>query len=597
MIGEGGTLPESPGRFLDSPWPRSQNRMAVRDIPPSSGVFLRPPSLMPPMPLNQIGRYEITGTLGLGAMGVVYKAHDPLIERTVAIKTVGRAGLSRQETEEFEQRFFREAKSAGRLNHPNIVTIHDIGRSDDQAYIAMEYLDGRSLRDILDSGIVLPARRIAEIVADIADGLAFAHANGVVHRDIKPANIMVLDNGTAKIADFGVALVPGGSATLAGRAFGSPKYMSPEQIAGEKTDGRSDIFSLGAVLYEMLTGQPPFTGESVIAILNQVLTYGTPPLPSRRNPGLAAGFDRIVGRALARDPAGRYQNAAEMAGDLRRLWGIPGPVQRESDGDGAVRSGPPAAGAMYDPDATLQISVAAPPEILAGIAAELRREHPVAEPARQGQGTDHAPPGAAPLPAGGHDADATLLVDAVPPPKNRPPGLLRYGVGLAALALLAGVVLLRPASPPAPADTGLKTAVPVPLAPGGDVQGAGRPGTAEARPESNGERAVAPPATVAAPPRPIDGRPAPSAVAEGKADKAKSAASGSGKKPPPESVDLKPATETSVNWRTAMRADLAACEQKTFFQRIYCLEKARWKHCPGHWGSVEECPPGPREGG
>jgi serine/threonine-protein kinase len=168
-------------------------------------------------------------------MGIVYKARDPLIDRIVALKTVA-LDLSSEESEAFEQRFYREAKSAGRLNHPNIVTIHDVGKSGDVAYIAMEFLQGRSLRDILDSGLVIPAERIAEIVAQVADGLAFAHDNGVVHRDIKPANIMVLDTGRVKIMDFGIARLPVGSHTVAGNVFGSPKYMAPERVAGA-TDG------------------------------------------------------------------------------------------------------------------------------------------------------------------------------------------------------------------------------------------------------------------------------------------------------------------------------------------------------------------------
>lgn len=275
------------------------------------------------MSLKQLGRYEISAILGRGAMGVVYQAHDPLIERTVAIKTISYAGLTPAEAEEFESRFFREAKSAGRLNHPNIVTIHDVGRSDDLAYIAMEFLAGQSLRAVLDSGVVLPPRRIVEIAVEVADGLAFAHSQGVVHRDIKPANIMVLENGTIKIADFGIALLPNGAITLDGAALGSPKYMSPEQVLGRKADGRSDIFSLGAVLYEMLTGHPPFTGADLNAILYQVLN-AAPPLPSAINPSLPQGFDRIVARALAKDPDRRYQSATELAADLRNYRQTPG---------------------------------------------------------------------------------------------------------------------------------------------------------------------------------------------------------------------------------------------------------------------------------
>ncbi|MCC6193079.1 MAG: serine/threonine protein kinase [Burkholderiales bacterium] len=267
-----------------------------------------------------LGRYEIVGEIARGAMGVVYKARDPMIDRIVAIKTVT-LGLSDAETEAFERRFFREAKSAGRLNHPNVVTIHDVGKTDDVAYIAMEYLDGRSLRDIMDSGVVLPPQRIAGIAAEIAEGLAFAHRNQVIHRDVKPANIMVLASGAVKITDFGIALLPTGTRTLAGNVFGSPRYTSPEQVMGRPVDGRSDIFSLGAVLYEMLTGKPPFQGNDLNSILRQVLSDPTPP-PSSHNPKLPRAFDHVVGKALAKDPDDRYQDAQEMASDLRRFDSI-----------------------------------------------------------------------------------------------------------------------------------------------------------------------------------------------------------------------------------------------------------------------------------
>lgn len=271
-------------------------------------------------PRTTLGRYEIAGEIARGAMGVVYKARDPMIDRIVAIKTVS-LDLSDAETEAFERRFFREAKSAGRLNHPNVVTIHDVGKTDGVAYIAMEYLDGRSLRDILDSGVVLPPQRIAGIAAEIAEGLAFAHRNQVIHRDVKPANIMVLASGAVKITDFGIALLPTGTRTLAGNVFGSPRYTSPEQVMGRPVDGRSDIFSLGAVLYEMLTGKPPFQGNDLNSILKQVLSDPTPP-PSSHNPKLPRAFDHIVGKALSKDPNDRYQDAHEMARDLRRFDSI-----------------------------------------------------------------------------------------------------------------------------------------------------------------------------------------------------------------------------------------------------------------------------------
>jgi len=269
------------------------------------------------MPLEQLGRYEIIRELGHGAMGVVYKARDPLIDRTVAIKTIA-IDFSNTESAAFEKRFYREAKSAGRLNHSNIVTIHDVGKSDDVAYIAMEFLDGQSLREILDSGVVLPPEKIADIAAQVADGLAYAHEKGIVHRDIKPSNIMVLGSGLVKITDFGIALLPSGSRTMADTVFGSPKYMSPEQVMGRDVNGRADIFSLGAVLYEMLTGFAPFIGGDLNAVIDQVINQ-TPAVPSSRNKSIAPAFDYIVAKAMAKNPDDRYESAQAMARDLQNF--------------------------------------------------------------------------------------------------------------------------------------------------------------------------------------------------------------------------------------------------------------------------------------
>ncbi len=267
--------------------------------------------------LNQkkIGRYEVVSVMGQGAMGTVYKASDPVIERTVAIKTIN-LELSREERAEFEERFYREAKSAGRLNHPNIVTIYDVGETENAAYIAMEYIEGESLRDVLDSGVVLPLKRICQIAVQVANALDYAHANGVVHRDIKPANIMISRNRDAKIMDFGIALIPTGSRTQAGTVLGSPKYMAPEQLAGKPTDGRADIFSLGAVLYEMLTGATPFNGDNLSAIMYKIMNEEPAP-PSRLNARVPEVFDRIVARALAKRPEDRYANAKEFSRALR----------------------------------------------------------------------------------------------------------------------------------------------------------------------------------------------------------------------------------------------------------------------------------------
>jgi len=275
------------------------------------------------MSLDSIGRYEILQELGRGAMGIVYKARDPLIDRVVALKSVD-LDASLEEADAFESRFYREAKSAGRLNHVNIVTIHDVGRSADSAYIAMEFLDGRSLRQIIDSGVVLPQEQIADIVAQVAEGLACAHTSGVIHRDIKPANIMLLDSGIVKITDFGIALLPRGSRTMGG-VFGSPKYISPEQVFGKEADGRSDVFALGAVLYELLTGSPAFTASDLDAVLCQVINE-LPPPPSSRNRNIGVGFDRIVAKAMAKDPDERYGSAEEMSWDLRNYRNLEAPA-------------------------------------------------------------------------------------------------------------------------------------------------------------------------------------------------------------------------------------------------------------------------------
>lgn len=275
------------------------------------------------MSKQKIGRYEILSTIGQGAMGVVYRANDPLLERIVAIKTIS-LDLSRDEFEEFERRFYREASSAGRLNHPNIVTIHDVGNTDHIAYMAMEFLEGVELRDVLDAGGTLAPDRVAEIVSQVADGLAFAHRNGVVHRDIKPSNIMILSNGSVKITDFGIALIPSSSRTVAGMILGSPKYMSPEQVVGQEVDGRADIFSLGVVLYEMLTGRPPFVGENISAIMFRILNE-MPTAPGEVKAGLPHAFNYIVSRALAKHPDDRYQSVAEMAEDLRHYQALKEP--------------------------------------------------------------------------------------------------------------------------------------------------------------------------------------------------------------------------------------------------------------------------------
>lgn len=294
--------------------------------------------------ISNLGRYEVLGELGQGAMGVVYKAKDPLIDRVVAIKTIN-LGLAMDEKEEYEGRFYQEAKAAGRLNHPNIVTIYDVGKSGNVAYIAMELLEGRELRDIMNEGALLPIDQVLNIVAQVAQGLAYAHEYGIVHRDVKPSNIMVIRDGHVKITDFGIARMASSSVrTQTGMVLGSPKYMSPEQVMGKSIDQRSDIFSLGVMLYEMLTGQAPFDGENVNAIMYQTLN-AVPPPPNMMNPAIPEMVNFIVAKALAKGVEDRYQNAKDFAADLRTcLDTLPRSIQKVN------LSGPPVGSEIKLPD-------------------------------------------------------------------------------------------------------------------------------------------------------------------------------------------------------------------------------------------------------
>jgi serine/threonine-protein kinase len=263
----------------------------------------------------QLGRYDVVAEIGRGAMGVVYRAVDPMLERTVAVKTINMA-LDPGEMEQYEKRFTIEARAAGGLNHPNIVIIYDIGRSGDLAYMAMEFLEGRELKELIAANELTPDRSL-DIVALVADGLAYAHAHEVVHRDVKPANIMILNDGRVKITDFGIARMRTADVrTQTGVVLGSPRYLSPEQVLGKRCDARADIFSLGVILYEMVTGQAPFNGIDVNSLMFQIVNF-TPPPPSSINPALPAMLDLIIAKALAKNADERYAGIAEFAADLR----------------------------------------------------------------------------------------------------------------------------------------------------------------------------------------------------------------------------------------------------------------------------------------
>ncbi|HEY6865011.1 MAG TPA: serine/threonine-protein kinase [Burkholderiales bacterium] len=263
----------------------------------------------------RIGRYKIAAELGRGAMGVVYKAKDPVLDRTVALKTIG-MGEDASGRSEYQARFFLEAKAAGKLNHPNIITIHDYGEEGELAWMAMELLEGTELRARMQEGQV-PLAEAIDIAQQVAEGLGYAHEHGVVHRDIKPSNIMLMKRGKVKIMDFGIARMRASDLkTSTGVVLGTPRYMSPEQVAGEPVDHRSDIFSLGTVLYEMLTRTSLFAGNDTPQILHNVQAF-QPVAPSRLNPEVPAMLDFVVARALKKEPDVRYQDAYEMAADLR----------------------------------------------------------------------------------------------------------------------------------------------------------------------------------------------------------------------------------------------------------------------------------------
>jgi len=269
----------------------------------------------------RIGRYALTGTLGKGAMGTVYRAEDPLIGRRVALKVLS-LDLAGADKAGFREHFFSEGKSAGGLNHPNIVTVYDIGESDGVPYIAMEFVQGLSLRETLDMGTVMPVRRVVDIGLAVCRGLDFAHSQGVIHRDIKPANIMLSRSGMVKIMDFGIAhsrvnLAP--EQTLPrGHVLGSPKYMAPEQIQGGNADVRSDLFSLGVTLYELLVGRNPFEGKNLVEVVDKVLHFD-PPTAREQNPDVPRELDLMLLRVMQKDPSRRFESARDMARVLRLL--------------------------------------------------------------------------------------------------------------------------------------------------------------------------------------------------------------------------------------------------------------------------------------
>ncbi|HDP24516.1 MAG TPA: PEGA domain-containing protein [Deltaproteobacteria bacterium] len=263
----------------------------------------------------KFGRYEIVEQVGRGAMGVVYKAHDPQINRIVALKALRE---DRVTSEDFVQRFLKEAMAIGRLSHPNIVTVYDIGQDHETVYIAMEFLEGTPLNEIIREKKFTP-EEIGSIAIQLAESLHYAHSRGIVHRDIKPSNIIVGESGQVKITDFGIAHIEDPSMTQqtqAGQILGTPVYMSPEQVMGQKLDGRSDLYSLGVILYEIALGRRPYTGENLAAVFRSI-TQDEPPPPCDADPEIPPELSELIMKAMNREIEARFQTGSEMAEAFR----------------------------------------------------------------------------------------------------------------------------------------------------------------------------------------------------------------------------------------------------------------------------------------
>ncbi len=267
--------------------------------------------------MEQIGKYKVIGELGKGAMGIVYKARDPDINREVAIKLIRFDMIPDDaDKEDTVKRFIREAQSAGNLHHPNIITIYEVGRENDQTFIVMQYVDGYSLKEAISSGKRFSPAEVIDLMTRMCDALDFAHQKKIVHRDIKPGNILLDKQGRPFIVDFGVARVEMSTMTQSGAIVGTPSYMSPEQIMGNTVDARADIFSLGVIIYEMLTGKRPFEGDHITTIVYKIMNEEPQSIREMKR-GLPEGFEHIIKKALAKNPQQRYQTCQQLATDLR----------------------------------------------------------------------------------------------------------------------------------------------------------------------------------------------------------------------------------------------------------------------------------------
>lgn len=296
---------------------------------------------------TMLGKYAVEGELGRGAMGIVYRGHDPDLDREVALKTFRKDTLDKSESAELLERFKREAKAGGRLQHPNIVSIYDYGEANDVAYIAMEIIQGQELKELFDQNQRFAPKDAVRLMGQLLDALEYAHRHGVVHRDIKPANLILMPDGTLKITDFGIARLESSTLTQAGTVLGTPTYMSPEQFMGQTVDGRSDLFSAGVILYQFLTGEKPFAGSSITTIMHKVLKE-EPLKPSELNVQVPPAFDAVVKKALAKRPDDRFQSAAEFRAALMAAVETPAAAP-EAETTAVNLAVPPVAAAAKQP--------------------------------------------------------------------------------------------------------------------------------------------------------------------------------------------------------------------------------------------------------
>jgi serine/threonine protein kinase len=296
--------------------------------------------------LTKAGRYEVVRELGRGSMGIVYQGFDPVIGRTVAIKTMLTEGLAPEEYKEFRARFQREAQAAGVLSHPNIVNVFDYGEDNGILYLIMEFLEGTSLEKLVEGTKVLPIETIIPMCEQVCSALDHAHERGIVHRDIKPANIMILNNGMVKVTDFGIAKMISMGMTQAGLVLGTPNYMSPEQVKGRQVDGRSDLFSLGVILYDLVTGEKPFPGQNITTVIYKIINENPVP-PRELDATIHPGLSYVICKALAKSPEERYQTCRELAEDLKNFRQLGGQAAAPSSAT-MILNAPPVPSAVVE---------------------------------------------------------------------------------------------------------------------------------------------------------------------------------------------------------------------------------------------------------